>query len=43
VGGDVIIAMDGRPVQGMDDVIVYLVRNTRPGQEVQLTILREGQ
>ena len=38
VGGDIIMAIDGRPVQGMDDV-----RNTQPGQEVQLTILREGQ
>lgn len=43
VGGDVIIAMDGRLVPGIDDVVVYLVRNTRPGQEVKLTILREGQ
>ena len=43
VGGDIIMAIDGRPVQGMDDVLVYLVRNTQPGQEVQLTILREGQ
>jgi len=27
----------------MDDVIVYLVENTRPGQEVELSILRDGQ
>lgn len=43
VGGDVIIAIYGRPVQDMDDVLAYLVRNTQPGQEVQLTILREGE
>ena len=42
VGGDIITAIDNQPVRGMDDVIVYLVRHTRPGQEVQLTILREG-
>jgi len=43
VGGDIIIAIDGQPVQGIDDVVVYLVRNTRASQGVQLTILREGE
>ena len=43
VGGDIIIAVDGQPVRGMDDVLIYLVRNTRPSQRVVLTILREGQ
>jgi serine protease Do len=43
IGGDIILAIDGTPVQDMDDVIVYLVQNTRPGQEVELSILRDGQ
>jgi S1-C subfamily serine protease len=43
VGGDIIIAIDGRPVKGMDDVLVYLVRNTQPGQEVQIVVLRRGE
>jgi S1-C subfamily serine protease len=43
IGGDIILAIDGTPVQDMDDVIVYLVENTRPGQEVELSILRDGQ
>jgi len=43
VGGDIIIAVDGQPVRGMDDVLIHLVRNTRPGQQVLLAILREGQ
>jgi serine protease Do len=43
IGGDIILAIDGTPVQDMDDVIVYLVKNTRPGQKVELSILREGQ
>jgi len=43
IGGDIILAIDGTPVQDMDDVIVYLVKNTRPGQEVELSILRGGQ
>jgi len=43
IGGDIILAIDGTPVQDMDDVIVYLVKNTRPGQKVELSILRDGQ
>ncbi len=42
VGGDVIIAIDDRPVKGMDDLIVYLVKETEPGQKVVLTVLRDG-
>jgi serine protease Do len=42
IGGDIILAIDGTPVQDMDDVIVYLVENTRPGQEVELSIWRDG-
>ena len=43
IGGDIILAIDGTPVQDMDDVIVYLVENTRSGQKVELSILRDGQ
>jgi 2-alkenal reductase len=43
VGGDVIIRVDDQPVDAMDDLIVYLVKETRPGQNVTLTVLREGQ
>lgn len=42
IGGDVIVAIDDQPVRSMDDLIVYLVKETRPGQKVTLTILREG-
>ncbi len=41
--GDLIIAIDGREVREFEDVMSYLVNFTRPGQEVALTILREGQ
>lgn len=41
-GGDVIIAIDDTPVRGMDQLISYLVRKTQPGQQVTLTIIREG-
>lgn len=41
-GGDVIIGIDGTPVRGMDQLISYLVRKTQPGQQVTLTIIRDG-
>lgn len=43
VGGDVIVAIDGQPVDTMDDLIVYLVEDARPGQRVTLTIVRDGE
>jgi 2-alkenal reductase len=43
IGGDVIIRVDNQPVDAMDDLIVYLVKETRPGQGVTLTVLRKGQ
>ncbi len=42
IGGDVIIAINDTPVREMDDLIVYLVRHTRPDQVVELTIIRDG-
>jgi len=43
VGGDIITAIDGEPVKTFDDILVYLTLKTSPGQEVTLTILRDGQ
>jgi serine protease Do len=42
VGGDVIIEIDGNPVQDMDDLIAYLSANTVVDQEVNLLVLRDG-
>ena len=41
-GGDVIVAVDDEPVNGMDDLITYLVRHTRPDQKITLTVIRDG-
>jgi S1-C subfamily serine protease len=41
-GGDIIIAIQGDQVTGMDDLISYLVENTRPGAQVVLSLLRAG-
>ena len=43
VGGDVIVAADGNGVTGMDGVIDYLFTSKRPGDQITLTILRDGQ
>lgn len=42
VGGDVITAIDGQPLQGVDELIAYLARSTSVGQKVSLQILRDG-
>jgi S1-C subfamily serine protease len=39
-GGDLVIAIDGRPVKNYDDLMRYLVSNKGPGDEVVLTVLR---
>jgi S1-C subfamily serine protease len=39
---DVIVAINGTPVNDMDDLISYLANNTRPGDRVTLDVLREG-
>ena len=42
VGGDIIIAIDGHPIQDFNSLLAYLVRETEVGQVVTLTILRDG-
>lgn len=42
VGGDVITAIDGNPVQKFEDLTSYLATSTSVGQKVTLTILRNG-
>ncbi len=41
-GGDIITAIDGYALENFDDLIAYLVRETEVGQEVTLTIIRDG-
>ena len=42
VGGDVIVAIDGQSVKEFDDVVAYLARAAEVGQNVSLTVLRDG-
>ncbi len=41
-GGDLIVAIDGNPLIDFGDLVSYLVAKTEPGQEVVLTIIRDG-
>ncbi len=42
-GGDVITAIDGRPVRNFDDLLAYLGRYSAPGDVILLTIQRNGE
>ncbi|MBM4464823.1 MAG: trypsin-like serine protease [Chloroflexi bacterium] len=41
-GGDIIVAIDGRPVENHENLTVYLETETRVGQVVELTVVRDG-
>lgn len=40
---DIITAIDGTPLSGIGALISYLAYNTKPGQTVMLTVLRNGE
>jgi serine protease Do len=42
-GGDLIIAINDQPVTRFDDILIYLERYTSPGDQVVLTVIRDGQ
>ncbi|HLG37611.1 MAG TPA: trypsin-like peptidase domain-containing protein, partial [Nitrososphaera sp.] len=42
LGGDVIVSIDDRQVRKIDDILVYLQREKTVGDELKLTVLREG-
>jgi 2-alkenal reductase len=43
IGGDVVIAVDGQPVNSFDDLLIYVALSAAPDQEITLTILRDGE
>lgn len=43
IGGDIIVAIDDLFIANFDEMISYLVVNTRPGDLIMLTVVREGQ
>jgi 2-alkenal reductase len=42
-GGDLIVAIGDHTLSSMDDLVSYLVSHTQVGEEVTLTVLREGE
>jgi S1-C subfamily serine protease len=42
VGGDVIVALNGEPIQDLQEMTVYLETKTTVGDTVELTVLRDG-
>jgi S1-C subfamily serine protease len=43
LGGDVITSIDDKTVRKIDDILVYLQREKTVGDDLKLTILRDGQ
>jgi len=43
VGGDVIVSIDGQSIDNGEEIASYLVTETRPGEDVTLTIIRDGE
>jgi len=43
VGGDLIVAIDGRPIKTFDEMLSYLIVNKGPGDVVTLTVMRGDQ
>ena len=42
VGGDIVTAIDEEELLSFDDLVAYLVSDTEVGQDVMLTIIRDG-
>ncbi len=42
-GGDLVVAVDGRPVLEFGDLIGYILENKSPGDKVSVTILRDNE
>ena len=43
VGGDIIIAIDGKSVSTVQDLTIYLDEEMQVGDQVELTVVRDGQ
>lgn len=43
IGGDVIIGVEGQIMETFYELQVYLTRNTKPGQTITMTVIRDGE
>lgn len=42
-GGDLIVSIDGQPVNNFEDFMGYLLAYKKPGDTIELTVLRDGE
>ncbi len=42
MGGDILVGVDGQPINEFDDLLGYIVQETLVGQTIQLEVLRNG-
>jgi S1-C subfamily serine protease len=42
IGGDVIVAIDNQPIESFDDLLVYVAMQTKPKQDIKLSVIRDG-
>lgn len=42
IGGDVITHINGERMRGIDDILLYLARETEAGETITLTVIRNG-
>jgi len=42
-GGDLIVAIDGHPLETFNDLISYLVSSTQVGQQIVIAVIRQGE
>ena len=42
-GGDVILAVDNKKLENYDQLMAYLIKNKKPGDVIQFTVLRGGE
>ncbi|NWG17741.1 MAG: trypsin-like peptidase domain-containing protein [Chloroflexi bacterium] len=42
-GGDIIVAINGQYIANMDELLAYLVTKTRPGETVNLLVVRDSE
>ncbi len=42
LGGDILVGVDGQPINEFDDLLGYIVQETVVGQTIQLEVLRDG-
>jgi S1-C subfamily serine protease len=42
IGGDIVTAINGQSVTSMDDLVTFLAEQTRPGDTIEVTVIRDG-